>query len=514
MKPNIIFITADQLAAATLHSYGGSVPSSPVLDSLAAGGARFDRCYAHVPVCAPNRATFLTGRSMSIHGVTTNNLVLPQDVPTYAQVLRSNGYRTGGFGKFHQTPMQQPLPATLKHLGFDEAVLTEDTKLGPWLDWIGEYHPEYYDKALATCWPMPYLDHYGEDGIDLRERWKHAFETFVAPLRKSSDWAPMYASPLPKELHQTTFIAEQGLDFMSRHVTQYPDQPFFCHISFVDPHNPYDPPAPYDAMFRSEDMPLPVKRAEGEREIPALTRAREMMDFRRVSQSDPVLKQLQAYFHGSVRFIDDQIGRVVAWLREKELDSNTIIVFTTDHGEMLGDHGFITKGAMHYDKSIRCPLIVHGPGIEGGGVSDRLVSSLDFFPTFCDWAGITEVPPNEGVSFAEACAGRHHAMTEARDLSIQYGAVRTLVTDTGWRLTLYNEEDRIYGQMFHLTEDPDEQINLYDKDEWQTQKLELLERLAMIHAREGGVQQFRNLPIHEGYRCLVDEFELKPIIRN
>ncbi|THF79104.1 sulfatase family protein [Cohnella fermenti] len=513
MKPNIIFITADQLAAATLHCYGGSVPSSPVLDSLAASGTRFDRCYAHVPVCAPNRATLLSGRSRSIHGVTTNNLVFPQDVPTYAQVLRSNGYRTGGFGKFHQTPMQLPLPPTLEHLGFDEAVLTEDTKLGPWLDWIKECHPEYYDMALATCWSMPYLNNYGENGIDLRQRWESAFEKFIAPLRKNSDWAPMYASPLPKELHQTAFIVDRSLDFMGKHMMQYPERPFFCHVSFVDPHNPYDPPAPYDDMFRYEDMPLPVKQAEGEREIPTLARARDMMNFRKVSHSDKVLKQLQAYFHGSVRFIDDQIGRIVAWLREKKLDSNTIIVFTTDHGEMLGDHGFITKGSMHYDKSIRCPLIVHGPGIEEG-VSNRLVSSLDFFATFCDWADIMEIPPHEGFSFAEQCGGHHKSMTEVRELSVQYGAVRTLLTDNGWRLTLYDEGDRIYGQMFHLAEDPDEQINLYDRDEWQAQKIELLERLAAIHAKEGLVQQFRNLPIHEGYRCSVDEFALKPIVPN
>ncbi len=122
---NIIFITADQLAARWLGCYGSGVDSTPTLDRLAAEGVRFERCYATFPVCAPNRATMLTGRSPVVHGITTNNYVLRTDMPTYAHVLQRQGYRTGGFGKFHQTPMHMPV-GDMAHLGFDESVVSDE----------------------------------------------------------------------------------------------------------------------------------------------------------------------------------------------------------------------------------------------------------------------------------------------------------------------------------------------------------------------------------------------------
>ena len=142
---------ADQLAAAFLRCYGGQVDSTPTLDRLAVEGVRFDRCYATHPVCAPNRATILTGRSSSVHGIISNNYTLATDNTTYAQVLRAHGYRTGGFGKFHQTPMHVPVPDSLDYLGFDESLVTEDPKW-PWLDWVQMEHLEYHEQALAMCW--------------------------------------------------------------------------------------------------------------------------------------------------------------------------------------------------------------------------------------------------------------------------------------------------------------------------------------------------------------------------
>ncbi|MCL5270546.1 MAG: sulfatase-like hydrolase/transferase, partial [bacterium] len=161
-RPNIIL--ADQLAASFVGCYGSGVNSTPTLDRLAAEGVRFDRAYAHVPVCAPNRATILTGRSQEIHGVVTNNLNLVHDGPTYADVLQREGYRTGSFGKFHLSPMMYPLPRNFNFLGFDESVPSEDPRLGPWIDWIEREHPEAYEQALATCWPMLYIDHYPTPG--------------------------------------------------------------------------------------------------------------------------------------------------------------------------------------------------------------------------------------------------------------------------------------------------------------------------------------------------------------
>ena len=151
---NIVYITADQLAAGMLGCYGSGVDSTPTLDGLADQGVRFDRCYATSPVCAPNRATMLTGRSPVIHGIITNNYALATDMPTYAHVLQAFGYRTGGFGKFHQTPMHVPVPENVAFLGFDESMVSEDPKWGPWLDWVKAKHPEHYEAAIALAWPQ------------------------------------------------------------------------------------------------------------------------------------------------------------------------------------------------------------------------------------------------------------------------------------------------------------------------------------------------------------------------
>ncbi len=501
-RPNIIFIMADQLGASFVGAYGSGVNSTPTLDHLAEEGARFDRCYANVPLCAPNRATILTGRSATIHGVNNNNLELKTDVPTYAHVLKSNGYRVGGFGKFHQTPMQRPLPKDFAYLGFDESIPTEDPKLGPWLDWIEGEHPQHYETALAMSWPMPYLKEYGPDKKNLLPRWIKAREEIITPLRKESEWRTMYASPLPKELHQTAYITDCSLDFMQRHTDTNPDKPFFCHISYVDPHDPYDPPAPYDTMFAPEDMPAPISMTGDKYDCNILEQSRDFCGFRAIDGNIEALRKLRALYHGSIKFIDDQIKRVVDFIGQRNLWDNTILVFTTDHGDMMGDHGLITKGVKHYDSGIRCPLIVYGCGVTPIH-TDRLTSSLDFFPTFCDWAGIDERPLVEGKSFAPVCRGEegsewpevivHLAADDARVVSI--------ITNDGWRLTVFDEDGQ--GEMFYLKEDPCERNNLYYSDSWSEKRHQLFERLIKAYIRSGAVQQYRNMPVQGDKRCVL-----------
>lgn len=146
---NIVFITFDELGATFLGAYGSGVKSSPTMDRLASEGMKFNKCYASSPVCAPNRATFLTGRSPVVHGIIFNNLALASDMPTYPHVLQRHGYRTGVFGKMHQTPMWKKEPENLEFMGFDEGILIEDDKWGEWLKWIEKEHPDQLDNALA-----------------------------------------------------------------------------------------------------------------------------------------------------------------------------------------------------------------------------------------------------------------------------------------------------------------------------------------------------------------------------
>ena len=509
-QPNIVFVMADQLAAGFLGCYGSGVESTPTLDRLASEGARFERCYAHCPVCAPNRATIFTGRSIGVHGVVTNNYVLQPDNPTFAMKLRQAGYRTGGFGKFHLTPMQWPLPESFDYLGFDESVPTEDPKLGPWLDWVEREHPEYYEQALAVSWPMSYITEYGPQRRNLLPLWEEVNARIREPLRRASDWRLMHASPLPADLHQTTYITDLGLDFMTRHLRRTPDRPFCCFISYVDPHDPYDPPAPYDEMFAPEDMPLPIPMQGDRYASETLEAARDMFDFRAVADRPRVMRQLRARYHGSIKFIDDQLARLVRFLDEKGIADNTIVVFTTDHGDMMGDHGFITKGVMHYDSGIRCPLIVRGARTARGLLCHRLVSSLDFFPTFCKWAGVQQPPPLEGKSFADACLdGNEESGWETVTVQAPQADVRSIVTRDGWRFTVFNEPGQ--GQMFYLRNDPQEQNNLYREPKWARQRVKLHEALTRAYMQPLHVEQYRNLPEREGCRYTLSR-GLRPLV--
>lgn len=494
MHPNIIFITADQMGAAHLNCYGSGVPSTPALDAIAARGTRFDRYYASSPVCTPNRAVMLTGRSAVVNGMISNNFTLNSDTPTYAQVLKHHGYHTGGFGKFHQCPMPVPHPSDLSHLGFDETVITEDPKWGAYTEWIRTHHPEHFDAALAVAWHEPKMHTPLPD-----ERYDNEYVTAVRreildPIRSAPLWDQVYTSPLPAECHQTTWITDLALDYMARRREEAPDQPFVCVVSYVDPHDPYDPPKPYDTMFAPEDMPDPIPAAWKEEGNATLEESQSWLGFKPVADSAEVVKQLRANYHGSIKLIDDQIARIAAYLDANGLWENTILVFSTDHGECLGDHGLITKGLLPYDAGIRCPMIVAGAGI-AAQVSDQLTCTLDLFPTFCDWAEVpAEVrPPLEGKSLADTCGGK--TPPDAwESVQVAIGNVESIITADGWRLTVF-DNDASPNQLINLREDPDEQVNRYGDPSCADVRLRLFEALAHHNIRIRMTQQYRNLPV-------------------
>ena len=485
-RPNIVFLQADQLAARSLHCYGGAVESSPTLDRLAAEGLRLDRCYTTFPICLPNRASMLTGRTPGIHGLIGGQTKLLAEMPTYAHLLADAGYRVGGFGKFHREGTSSPHPRVLDDLGFHEFTIVEDDKRGPYLDWIHEEHPDYYELALGRLGKCK--GHLTPEQEAARER---ARTEVFRPLFNQMQYVHMFPSPFPSEVHDTTYITDLGVRFMERHLETRSDQPFFCQISYVDPHDPYDPPAPYDTMFPADEMPEPLPQ-EWKEQGPECLDDFNALNCKVIREQNPkIFRQARAYYHGSIRFMDDQIARVVRFLSDRGLTENTVIVFTTDHGDMMGDHGFLAKGLAHYDGCVRCPLIVWGGGIPAG-VSDRLVSALDFLPTFCGLAGIGSVslPPLEGKSFVETCRGRTPG-DEWGEIAITSNGSQTVVTDDGWRLTRYLEAGE--GQMFNLREDPDEQCELYCQPQWAEKRQELLERLVAASARPYSIPRYRNL---------------------
>lgn len=513
-KPNIVFVMADQLAAGSIGCYGSQVNSTPNIDRLAANGMRFDRCYTSATICAPSRASILTGRSPVIHGVVTNNLEITADNPTYPQVLQSCGYKTGGFGKFHHTCMCLPHPEDFKYLGFDETMITEDPKWGDYLEWIKKDHPEHYRAALAMCWDLPFVDE------KLRQENAGASAEYLKERQEQSEWYLMYSSPLPAELHQTTFITDKAIDFISRHEENSPDKPFCCFVSYVDPHDPYDPPAPYDSMFSPDEMQDPLPPAWVERGNEIHKKSQKFCNYTSIANNTQAVKKLRALYHGSIRFIDDQIGRIIEFLDRNGLIEDTIVVFTTDHGDMIGDHGLIAKGFHFFDKAIRCPLIVYGKGIKTG-TSGRLACSLDFFPSFCDFAEISEAnrPPLEGKSFAKECRGSENSecwkeVTVESPYRERGGSiVWTIVTDDNWRFTVFELPGT--GEMFDLNTDPDEQNNLFYNPLFKGRKIKLFERLTHAFMRSHKIPQYRNLPEKDGCKCMIgNDWELRSNVFN
>jgi arylsulfatase len=498
---NIIFISFDQLGAGSIGCYGSGINSTPFLDKIASEGTIFTRCYPVFAACAPSRATWLTGRSPAIHGVASNNFALPMDLPTYASVLKRSGYYTGAFGKLHQTPMWLPVPKDLKFLGFDEAIVTEDPKWGPWIEWVKEKYPDYYMKALSMAWGTG-SEFFGK----YRNDYQKALKEILQPLIDESGWQTMYCSPLPAKVHDATFITEKSIEFIKGHINA--SHPFFCHISYIDPHDPYNPPQEYCDLYKPEDMSDPIP-AEWENQ------GYETLDFwytdklylrlDKIKDDYWKVKKMRALYHGSLRFLDDQVKHLVDFLKEMDLWENTIVIITSDHGEMIGDHGMISKGPHPWDLGIRVPLIVTGGGVKSQ-VSDRLTSCLDYYPTFCEWAGVAQedMPPVEGHSFASVCIGKpelngwNEVICEFRwDVpTMGFKSVYSVLTDDYWRLSYFVNDGK--GMMVNLKEDKQEINNLYYKPEFAAKKVELLERMMKAVSRPFTIPVYRNMPLWKG----------------
>lgn len=245
-SPNVLLITCDQLRKDSLGCYGNPAIRTPHIDAVAERGARFERVFTAYPVCAPNRASLATGRYPSVHGLRNNGVFLPREELTLMEVLRRRGYATYGVGKMHFGPQwrfppdggplqdptpdlavdPQPEPWEMPWHGFEQVLITEDHRVGP------------YEAYLAS----------------------HGFDVWADPHSFTYPQHICAPSVYPEEHHQTTWVGDRTLDYLDAHVSGRgaDGDPFFAWMSFVHPHHPFVPPAPYDTLYRAEDMPLPV----------------------------------------------------------------------------------------------------------------------------------------------------------------------------------------------------------------------------------------------------------------
>ena len=381
---NILFIMCDQLRWDYLSCYGHRRLRTPHIDGIAARGVRFDRAYCQSPVCGPSRMSFYTGRYMSSHGASWNFVPLRVGERTIGDYLRPRGIRTALVGKTHMRA---------DHAGMARLGIAEDSQEGTWVAQCG-FEPYERDDGVHPSSghdPSPayddYLRRHGMGGDNPWEDWANSAEGPDGEIL--SGWYlenSRYPARVPAEHSETAYITGRAIDFIG----EAGAEPWCLHLSYIKPHWPYMAPDPYASMYGPDDVPPPVRDpAEREDAHPVLAAFHDHRVSRAFSR-DEVRKAVIPAYMAMVKQIDDEIGRLLGALEAAGRTDDTMIVFTSDHGDYLGDHWLGEKDLFH-EPSVRIPLIVCDPSPDAdatrGTADGRLVEAIDVLPTLIEATG-------------------------------------------------------------------------------------------------------------------------------
>jgi len=463
-KPNILLVTTDQMRADHMGCAGNPVIRTPNLDRLAAGGVRFERAYCNNPTCMPNRASIVTGRLPKNHRTWSNGINLDESETTIAHILAAEGYRTAIVGKGHLSSAGgEPRPPF-----YDSLAAWRKGIVGP--DWSGPYYG--FEEAQLSLSHGDYEFHLGHYGAWLRENFPDA-PSFTENARQSPIGAFQCWTPdMPLEAHASVWVADRVREYIGARASD--GEPFLMWASFPDPHHPFCPPAPYDTMYDHGEVVMPRFGAEALDDKPDYyRRAYEggeqwegIMDYYDLkSITEPQMREIIARTYGMVTLMDENLGRILDALDETGLADNTIVIFTSDHGDLMGDCGLVFKGQFLLEGLIRVPMIWRVPGASPRA-SDALVNSSDIMPTLLDMLGIDIPRAVDGVSqravLEGAAAVREAAFVEMKSAYHPEMNLRTIVTGDR-KLTHYAGLE--CGELYDLTADVPEARNLYcDKD--------------------------------------------------
>lgn len=486
-KPNILLITADQHRGDCFGFEGRNV-STPHLDAMAANGTRFSTCITPGLVCAPARASILTGLLPMTHGVADNGIDLDEAIAErgFAGLLREKGYRTGIIGKAHFSTYHTFAPT-----GRIEDRSSTGLHDGSWDGTYMGFDTVELVQAGHNFFPPqkpPYGLHY-EDWFE-RSGGDALYEAYRQRLRPGAGAAQTHHSGLPPAFHNTTWVADRTIAFLQENS----DAPFCLWTSFPDPHHPFDCPAPWSFLHAPESVDLPPHREQDLDRRPwwhraSLESAPDIADgfmrrFRADSsrirpQTDDQLREMIANYYGMISLIDHNVGRVMLTLRERGLLDNTIVFYTSDHGDLLGDHGLYLKGPTAYDGLLRVGLIAIGSGVPAAAVIDAPVSILDLAATVLDYTAIPAAGPLHARSLRplieDPAQGRDFAASEWKLNPSRCGTgldLRTVRTRTH-RLSvdLYSSE----GELYDLANDPHELENRWDDPQTRPVRAELMD---------------------------------------
>jgi len=510
-RPNFILCITDQQRADFLGCYGHPVLRTPNIDSIAAKGTMFRRFYVASPVCMPNRASLMTGRMPSVHGVRSNGIPLSMQAVTFVDLLRDAGYRTALIGKSHlqnftawppivkrrppRAGCREPSADLIQALRNDlnDAAYEQET-------------PEYWTDARARVQTPFYgfdrvslVRAHGDDGGGDYERWLAERDPKAKTLLGPKNSLPhgysvpqAYRTAIPAELYPTAFIGERAQTFLR---DADADRPFFLMVSFPDPHHPFNPPGKYWDMYKSEQFALPQAFKRNDWTPPPLVRnviaEREagmanLNGMNTISVSAREAQEAQALTCGMIACIDDAIGGVLRALDGTGRGGDTVVMFTSDHGDHLGDHRLMLKGAEQYQSIVRVPFIWSDPqAADSAAVADTLASTLDISATVLERAGIEPFSGMQGKSLLPTLDGS----TAVRDsVFIQYDhqhtspgtdlppRVHTLI-DRRYRLSVFHGTG--WAELYDLESDPGEFENLWDDPAHASIRARMTERLLM-----------------------------------
>ncbi len=418
-QKNLLFITTDQQRWDSLPCYGLDFMQTPHIDRLASEGQVFERAYVAAPICVPCRASMLSGRWPTANAVLGNMAWLDDEMPTWPERLGAAGYRTAAIGKMHFYPWDASG-------GFHERISAEDKR--------HVYLPDDHVK---------YLRQHGLERVHPTQNPGY-FEHCGAPV-----------TPLEKRFHVDGFTGDRAAEWLRAHG----DKPFAAWVSFAGPHDPYDPPEEMADMYYDAPIPAPIgSRAELKNKPKAQqssgdSRANSMFRIDMRSATPAQIRRWRAHYYANISLIDEGIGKMLAALEQHGALDNTLIVFTSDHGDALGDHGMAFKG-FFYDCMARVPLIVRGPGAQAGARCAGLVSTIDMVPLFYQTCGVEAPTGLQGENLRALLDDPTASIRERVFCELQG---RTMVRDERYKYAYYASGE---AELYDMQEDPDEIENL------------------------------------------------------
>jgi arylsulfatase len=408
-RPNVLLICTDHWAGGYLGCADHPAIVTPTLNQLAANGVRFPNAYTDCPICVAARRSLMTGLSPTTHGSRSNSQA-PMPTATVAQTFRDAGYQAYCVGKLHTTPYRN-------RIGFDDVILDEEARM-PAKGQMDDYEIYLAEQGFAG------------------KRFSHGL------ANNDYLWAPWH---LPDEHHVTEWAGREMTKMIKRRNTE---KPSFWYLSFAHPHPPLQPLQRFWEIY--QDAPIPDATigdwAKDQANLPTHLQARQNSAPRRLDWEQ---RNSRRAFYALCTQIDYQVRQVIGALRDEGIINNTIILFTSDHGDMLGDHGLWAKNLM-YDKSACVPMILSAPGDERVGhhrVDSRLVKTSDIMPTLLDLAGI-DIP--ECVEGKSMLSDSPHEWVRS-EIADNETASR-MIRKGDWKLVYYPASN--YSQLFHMVEDP------------------------------------------------------------